>query len=145
MSSMYYSAIKAILYQVVFNRKPNHKRVDPSLRPIISDDKIDANMVDEEQDDGLIRDKQRKLEAETRLREVMNIDEEDITGTIVSSGLTSLGPDEIISDYAESLPEDSIILESIFQYLNHVDNYKNEARSERLPVTPSEFDFNPDF
>lgn len=59
MNSTYHSAIKAIPYEVVFNRKPNYQRVDPSLRPIITEDDIEEHVVDDEQDDALIRDKQR--------------------------------------------------------------------------------------
>lgn len=77
-------------------------------------------MVDDEQDDALIRDEQRQMEAETRLREEANIDEEDMTGTIAPSGLKSLGPDETMSEYAGSLPEGPINLESITQYQNSV-------------------------
>ena len=36
-----------------------------------------------------------------------------MTGTIASSGLTSLGPDETMSEHAGSVPEDPINLESI--------------------------------
>ncbi len=145
MNSTYHSAIKAILYKVVFNFKPNYKRVDPSLQPIISDDEIEEDVVDDEQDNALIRDKQRQLKAETCLREDINIDEEDIKGTIASSGLTNLGPDKTMNEYAGCLPEDHINLESISQYLDSVGDYEDDARSERLPVTPPEFHLNPDF
>ena len=67
-----------------------------------------------------------------------------MTGTIASSGLTSLGPDETMSEYAGSLPENPINLESITQYLNSLDDYEGGARSERLPVAPPEFDLDPD-
>ena len=106
MNSIYHSAIKAIPYDVVFNRKPNYKRVDPPLRPIFTEDDIKEHVIDDEQDDSLTRDEQRQLEVETRLREEVDVDEVDMTGTIASSGLTSLGPDYIISEYAGSLPED---------------------------------------
>lgn len=43
------------------------------------------------------RDERRQLEAETRLCEGANIDKVDMTGTIASSGLTSLGPDKAMS------------------------------------------------
>ncbi len=46
-----------------------------------------------------------------------------MTATAPSSRLTSLGPDETLSEYAGSLPGDPINLESITQYLNSVDEY----------------------
>lgn len=49
--------------------------------------------------------------------EVETLDEVDITDTIASSRLKSLGPDETMSEYTGSLPEDLINLESISQYL----------------------------
>lgn len=98
MNRTYHSAIKAIFYKVVFNRKPNYQRVDPSLRPIITEDDVEEHVVDDEQDDALIRDEKRQLEAETCLREEPNIDEVDMTGTIASSALTSLDPDETMSE-----------------------------------------------
>ncbi len=60
-----------------------------------------------------------------------------MTGTLASSGYTSLGLDE----HTGSLPEDPINLESITQYLNSVDNYEGSAKSERLLVTPPESDW----
>ena len=99
--------------KLFLNRKPNYQRVDLSLRPIIIEDDIEENVIDDEQDDALIRNKQRHLEAETRLCEEPNIDEVDMTGTIASSRLTSMAPDETMSEYAESLPEDPINLASI--------------------------------
>lgn len=45
-------------------------------------------------EDAFIRDEQRQLEIKTRLYEEVNIDKVDMTGTIASSGLTSLGPDK---------------------------------------------------
>lgn len=100
-------------------------------------------MVNNKQDDALIKDKQRQLEAETCLCEEPNIDEVDMTGTIASSTLTSLDPDETMSEYARSLPEDPINLESISRYLNSVNDYEGGAKSEHLPVTPPEFDLDP--
>ena len=81
MNSTYHSAIKAIPYKVVFNRKPNYNRVDPTLWPVIAGDDIEEYVVDE-QDDALIRDEKRQLDAETRLREEPDVDEVDMTGTI---------------------------------------------------------------
>ena len=113
---------------------------DPSSPKIISK----KNIINDEQDNALIRDEQRQLEAETRLCEEPNIDEVDITGTIASSRLTSVALDETMSEYAGSLPEDPINFASISRYLNSVDDYEGGARSERLPVTPPEFDLDPD-
>ena len=63
-----------------------------------------------------------------------------MTGTLATSGYTSLGLDKTISEHTGSLPEDPINLESITQYLNSVDNYEGSAKSERLLVTPPESD-----
>ena len=67
-----------------------------------------------------------------------------MTGTITSFTLTSLDSDERMSKYAGSLPEDPISLEYISPYQNSVDDYEGGARSECLPVTPPEFDLDPD-
>lgn len=72
-------------------------------------------MIDNEQDDALIRDEQRQLEAKTRFREEPNIDKVDMTGTIALSTLTSLDLDEAMSEYAVSLPEDPINLSFILR------------------------------
>lgn len=79
MNSTCHTAIKAIPYEVVCNRKPNYKRVDPPLLPTIIEDDIEEDVVDGEQDYSLSRDEQHKLEAENRLREEANIDELDMT------------------------------------------------------------------
>ncbi|MCJ1342384.1 hypothetical protein MMC31_000566, partial [Peltigera leucophlebia] len=65
---------------------------------IITEDDIEKHMVDDEQYDVLIRDEQRQLDAETRLRKELDVDEVDMTGTIASSGLTNLAPDETASE-----------------------------------------------
>ena len=57
-----------------------------------------------------------------------------MTATVLSSQLTSVGPDETLSEYAGSLPRDPINLESITQYLNFVDEYENGSRSQLDPV-----------
>ncbi len=54
MNSTYQSAIKAISYDVVFNRKPKYKRVDQGLRPMITEANIKENLIEDEQDDKLI-------------------------------------------------------------------------------------------
>lgn len=48
MNSTYHSAIKAIPCEVVFNRKPNQKRVDPGIRPMITEDNNEEQVVDDE-------------------------------------------------------------------------------------------------
>lgn len=73
-------------------------------------------------DYAFIRDEQRQLEAETRLCEEANIDEVDMTGTIASSRLTSLGSDKTMNKYTGSLLENPINLVSITQYQNFVDD-----------------------
>ncbi len=49
-----------------------------------------------------------------------------------------------MSEYAKSLPEDPMNLESISQYLNSENDYENGAKFERLLVMPQEFDLDPD-
>lgn len=97
-------------------------------------------MVDE-QDDALIKDKQRQLDAETRLCEEPDVDELDMTGTIASSGLTNLDFEEMMSEYAGSLPKSPTNLEYITQYPNFVNDFEGSARSEHLSVTPIVADF----
>ena len=143
-NSTYYSAIKAIPYQVVFNCGLHYQLVDPSLRSIITEDNINDYLIDDEQDDALIRDKQRHLEAETCLREEPNIDKADMTSPIASSKLTSLDPDATIREYSESLPDDLINLASISLFPNSVDDYESGVRSECLLVMPPKFDLYPE-
>jgi len=138
MISTYHSAIKAISYEVVFNWKPNYKRLDKGLRPRITEADIEEHIIEDEQDDELIAAEQRQLVAETRLRDELNIPEVEMTATAPSSWLTSLGPDERLSEYAGSLPGDPINLEYITQYLNSVDEYESGRRSQIEPVTPPE-------
>lgn len=67
-----------------------------------------------------------------------------MTGTIASFTLTSLDPDETMSDYAGILPKDLINIESISQYQNFVNDYEGGVRLEHLPVTAREFDLDLD-
>ena len=129
MNSTYHSAIKAIPYEVVFNRKPNYKRVDQGFRPMIMEADIEEHLIKDEQDDKLIAAEQPQLAAETCLREEINVAEVDMTATVASSELTSLDPYETLSEYVGSLPGDPINLESITQYLNSVDEYESDRRS----------------
>ena len=138
MNSTYHSAIEAIPYEVVFNRKPNYKRVDQGLRPIITEADIEGHLIKDEQDDELIAAEQPQLAAETHLREEINVAEVDMIATAASSELTSLDPDETLSEYTGSLPGYPINLESITQYLNSVDEYESGRRSQVEPVTPPE-------
>lgn len=55
-----------------------------------------------------------------------------------------LDPDEILSDYARSLPRDLINLESITNYLNFVDKYKSGKRSQMESLTPPELILDPE-
>ncbi len=144
MNSTYHSAIKAIPYEVVFNRKPNYKRVDQGFRPMIMEADIEEHLIKDEQDDKLIAAEQPQLAAETCLREEINVAEVDMTATVASSELTSLDPYETLSEYVGSLPGDPINLESITQYLNSVDKYKSGKRSQVEPVTPSELILDPE-
>lgn len=112
---------------------------------MITEDDIEEHLIDDQQNETPIRDEQHQLGAETRFCEEPNIDKVDITGTIASSTLTNLDPDGLLSEYGGSLPEDSINLASIFRYLNSVDDDEDGAKSERLPVTPPEFDLDPEF
>ena len=125
MNSTYHSAIKAIPYEVVLNRKPNYKRVDQGLQLMTTKADIKEHLIENEEDDKLIAVEQPQLADETRLREKINVAEVDMTATFASSELTSLDPDETLSEYAGSLPGDPINLESITQYLNSVDEYES--------------------
>ena len=83
MNSTYHSAIKAILYKVVFNRKSNYKRVDKGLWPRITEADIEEHIIEDEQDDKLIAAEERQLVAETRLRDELNIPEVDMIATVL--------------------------------------------------------------
>lgn len=100
---------------------------------------IKEYFIEDEQDDELIAAEQGQLAAETLLREELNNEDVDKTATVLSSRLTSLGPDETLSEYAGRLPGDTINLESITQYLNSVNEYKSGKRSQVEPVTPLGF------
>ncbi len=80
---------------------------------MITEADIKEHLIEDEQDDELIAAEQPQLAAETRLCEEINVVEVDMTDTVASSELTSLDPDETLSEYAGSLPEDPINLESI--------------------------------
>lgn len=67
-------------------------------------------MIDDEQDNVFITDKQRQLEAETQLCKESNIDEVDMAGTIALSKLTNVAPDKTMSKNAGSLLKDLINL-----------------------------------
>lgn len=67
-----------------------------------------------------------------------------MTATIPSAQLTSLNPDETLSEYVEKLPRDPISLKSITQYLNFIDEYKNSGKSQIELVIPPELIFDPE-
>lgn len=53
--------------------------------------------------------------------------------------------DKTMSKYVRSLSKDYINFASISRYLNFVDDYyEDSARSQRLPITPPEFDLDQD-
>ncbi len=54
MNSTYHSAIKAIPYEVVFNRKPNYKQVDQGLQLRITEADIEEHIIEDKQNDELI-------------------------------------------------------------------------------------------
>ena len=144
MNSTYHSAIKVTSYEAVFNWKPNYKQVDQGLRPMITEADSKEHLIEDEQDDELIAAEQPQLAAETCLCEEINVAELDMTATVGSSELTSLDPDETLSEYAGSLPGDPINFESITQYLNSVDEYESDRRSQVEPVTPPELILDPE-
>ena len=53
MNSTYHQAIKAIPYEVVFNRKPNYKRAVVGNREIAEDD-VEEEVIEDETDDSII-------------------------------------------------------------------------------------------
>lgn len=65
---------------------------------MITEADIKKHLIEDEQDDELITAEQRQLVAKTRLREELNIAEVDMTATVTSSELTSLGPYETLSE-----------------------------------------------
>ncbi len=111
---------------------------------MITEADIEKHLIEDEKDDELIAAEQPQLAAETRFREEINVAEVDMTSTFASSELTSLDPDEILSEYARSLPGDPINLESITQYLNSVDEYESGRRFQVEPVTPPELILDPE-
>lgn len=89
--------------------------------------------------------KQRQLIAETHIQNKLNIPKVDMTAKAPSSELISLGPDEILSKYARSLPGDPINFGSITQYLNSIDKYESSRRYLIELVTSSELILDPEF
>ncbi len=111
---------------------------------MITEADIEEHLIEDEQDDELITAKQPQLAVKTRLHKEINVAEVDMTATVASSELTSLDPDETLSEYSGSLPGGPINLESITQYLNSVDKYKSGKRSLLEPDTPSELILDPE-
>ncbi len=62
----YQRAIKAILYKVVFNRKPNYKRAEVGYRNIDEDD-IEEEFIDNEADDSIIATAVEQQQMEARV------------------------------------------------------------------------------
>ena len=67
LNSTYYKAIKAIPYEVVYNRKSNYKRTLIELRQIIIDE-VKEQDIDNEMDTSLIRDDVTQKEIEQRVQ-----------------------------------------------------------------------------
>lgn len=99
-------------------------------------------MIDNNQDNTFIKDKQHQLKAENCFCKELNIDKIDITNTIASFKLTNLIPDKIMNKYAGNLLKNLINIIFIFQYLNFIDNYKDSTRLEYLSVILLKFDLN---
>ena len=88
---------------------------------MITEADIEEHLIKDEQDDKFIAAEPRQLVAKTRLCDKNNVTKVDITATIASSELNSLGPNETLSEYAGNLRGGPINLESITQYLNSID------------------------
>ena len=67
LNSTYHKAIKAIPYEVVYNRKPNYKRTPVGLRQITLDE-VEEQEIDDEMDTSLIRDGVAQEEMEQRVQ-----------------------------------------------------------------------------
>ena len=67
LNSTYHKAIKAIPYEVVYNRKPNYKRTPVGLRQITMDE-VEEQEIDDEMDISLIRDGVAQEEMEQRVQ-----------------------------------------------------------------------------
>ncbi len=65
---------------------------------MITEADIEENLIEDKQDDELIAAEQPQLAAKTRLCEEINLAEVDMTATVASSELTSLDPDETLSE-----------------------------------------------
>lgn len=66
LNSTYHKAIKAIPYEVVFNRKPNYKRAPIGLRQITEED-VENQEIDDEVDDSLIYERRDQTTMEERV------------------------------------------------------------------------------
>lgn len=75
LNSTYHKAIKAIPYEVVYNRKSNYKRTLIGLRQIIIDE-VKEQEIDDEMDISLIRDGVAQEEIEQRVQ--LHLDASDI-------------------------------------------------------------------
>lgn len=96
---------------------------------MIKENGIEEHLIKDEQNDKLITAEKRQLTAKTCLYKKLNIEKVNMTATIALSGLSSLGLDEILSEYAGSLPRNLINLKPITQYLNSVDKCEGGKKS----------------
>lgn len=77
--------------------------------------------------------------------EKLNIDKVNKINIITLSKLISLTLNKIISEYIKNLLKDFINFFFISQYLNFINNYKNNAKLKYLLVTSPEFDLDSAF
>lgn len=68
----YHRAIKAISYEVVFNRKPNYKRTVVGNRDIDESD-IEEEEIEDEADDSIIAEGVAQQQMEDRVQHQMNL------------------------------------------------------------------------
>ena len=66
LNSTYHGATKAIPYEVVFNRKPNYKRISIGMRQI-NEDKIKEQKIEDKLDNSLVRESANQEAIEQRV------------------------------------------------------------------------------
>ena len=79
LNSTYHGATKAIPYEVVFNRKPNYKRIPIGMRQI-DEDEIEEQEIEDELDNSLVRESANQEAMEQRVQrqlDASNPTEED--------------------------------------------------------------------
>ena len=72
----YHKAIKAIPYEVVFNRKPNYKRAVVGNREILEED-IEEEEIEDEADDSIIAEGVTQQQMEARVQHQMDLNREE--------------------------------------------------------------------